>query len=367
MQLQLQASPVLQHCRRKARRCNQGEEPISVSLRSRLFHREAMGNHVSREDFEWTKQEQPHNKRRTEILSNFQSNLACPLSIHLRKLCDINSRLVKKQEHPICFLITITLFPSSYFAEKYPQIKKLFGVDPTFKWKVVFLVLMQFMMVRLLSTSSWTVVVFAAYAIGGTINHALVLAEHEIAHHAAFGIQRPVANRLFGIFTNLPIGLPLSVAFKRYHRDHHRHLGEDTMDPDLPTRLEAKVFCTTFGKLLWIIVQPIFYVIRPLIVNPKVPENMEYVNAAIQVSFNCLVCYCFGELSFVLIVLLENFITCFRKQDALLSYWRINFGDGFAPGLRPLHLRALHFQERPGNLLLLWPAQHDHLQCGIPQ
>ena len=47
-------------------------------------------------------------------------------------------------------------------------------------------------------------------------------AVHETAHGAAFGIKYPTANKWFGIFANLPIGLPFSVAFKGYHLEHHR-------------------------------------------------------------------------------------------------------------------------------------------------
>lgn len=54
--------------------------------------------------------------------------------------------------------------------------------------------------------------VLAAYIIGATANQNLFLAIHEISHNLAF--KAPLANRLFAVFANLPIGVPYSAAFR---------------------------------------------------------------------------------------------------------------------------------------------------------
>ena len=105
-----------------------------------------MGNHVTREDFEWSSQEEPHAKRRIEILSKLNPDLNLSLEYH---------------EH--------------IFSEKYPQIKELFGVDPKFKWKILALVLIQFVMLFVIREQSLWVTFLLAYCFGGVINHALML------------------------------------------------------------------------------------------------------------------------------------------------------------------------------------------------
>ena len=65
-----------------------------------------------------------------------------------------------------------------FIPEKYPQIKKLFGVDHTFKWKVTGLVLIQFAMLIIMKDMSWPVVIATAYLFGGVINHALMLGKN---------------------------------------------------------------------------------------------------------------------------------------------------------------------------------------------
>jgi hypothetical protein len=58
--------------------------------------------------------------------------------------------------------------------------------------------------------SGWFLIL--AYVVGGTLNHNLFLAIHEISHNLAFpGLK---ANRLLAMFANFPIGIPYAVTFK---------------------------------------------------------------------------------------------------------------------------------------------------------
>ncbi|CAD6207893.1 GSCOCG00003151001-RA-CDS [Cotesia congregata] len=192
------------------------------------------------------------------------------------------------------------------------------------------MVLIQFASMFIVKDLSYPMLFLMAYCFGGVINHSLMLGEsfinltficwlfilitiftigyyqqittnfsflnsvHEISHNLAFGHSRPMANKLFGFFANLPIGLPISISFKKYHLEHHRYQGDEYLDTDLPTLLEAKLFCTTFGKFCWVLLQPFFYSFRPLIVYPKPPTFLEYVNLVIQLIFDAIVWYFLG-------------------------------------------------------------------------
>lgn len=116
----------------------------------------------------------------------------------------------------------------------------------------------------------------------------------------AFGHARPLANRVLGMIANLPIGIPFSVSFKKYHLEHHRYQGDEKLDTDIPTQLEAKLFCTTFGKVVWMFLQPLFYALRPLFVRPLPPSTTEIVNVVLQLSFDFGVYYFLGNLSDIL-------------------------------------------------------------------
>jgi hypothetical protein len=88
------------------------------------------------------------------------------------------------------------------------------GHEPLTKYIVLAVVILQLSIAFLLRHThplSWKFVAFA-YVIGGTANHNLFLAIHEVTHNLAFkGLK---ANKMLAIIANLPIGVPYSISFK---------------------------------------------------------------------------------------------------------------------------------------------------------
>ncbi|XP_019630980.1 PREDICTED: sphingolipid delta(4)-desaturase DES1-like isoform X2 [Branchiostoma belcheri] len=202
-----------------------------------------MGGHVSRTDFEWVYTDEPHATRRKEIMA------------------------------------------------KYPQVKKLMGHDPNLKYWVFIMVAVQLTIAYLLKDSSWPLILLTAYFIGGTINHIMLVAWHEICHNLAFGHARPRANKALGIFGNVIIGFPASISFKKYHLEHHKFQAQDGFDPDLPTVFEGQFFCNSLGKALWVFLLPAFYSLRPLVVRPKPITDYEVINLVLVGIADVLIVY----------------------------------------------------------------------------
>lgn len=188
--------------------------------------------------------------------------------------------------------------------QKYPQIKQLMRVNHHFKWIVASQVAAQIVACYLVRDIAWYWMLFWAYVFGGTINHSLTLAIHEMSHNRAFGhgaLSR--WNSILAMFANIPIGLPYSVSFKKYHLDHHRCQGADGIDTDIPMKWEAVFFCTTLRKMLWVALQPFLYAIRPLFINPKPLTQQDLVNAACQIMFDLILVRTWGVQALVYLLL----------------------------------------------------------------
>jgi len=207
-----------------------------------------MGN-VQQKDFYWTYSDEPHATRRREILA------------------------------------------------KYPQIKDLYGFDFKTKYIVVVWVSIQMLMAYLVQSAPWWTVFICAYCLGGFVSHALVLAMHEISHNLAFA--KPAYNRILGIVANTATFVPHFSMFQKYHMEHHQYQGVDGIDADVPTKWEGEFFTNTIMKLFWVILQPAFYAIRPLIVKPKQPGFWEAVNWTAVFLVDAIVLINFGTKSFV--------------------------------------------------------------------
>lgn len=210
-----------------------------------------MGSNLSRSDFHWVYTDEPHTTRRREML------------------------------------------------QKYPQIKQLMGHDWRIALQVCLTVLIQLVMALLVQDLSWKYVWLFTYVISGTLNHSLSISFHEIGHNLAFGNHRPMANRILGFFANLPLCIPSSVTFKKYHIDHHKFQGDDLLDPDLPTYFEAWLFQSRIGKFFYIVAQPLLYGVRPLLRVPKPLTLLEFVNAVIEIVFDLAVLYFLGWKSLI--------------------------------------------------------------------
>ena len=141
-----------------------------------------------------------------------------------------------------------------------------------------------------------------AYIIGATANQNLFLAIHEISHNLAF--KSPLANRLFAIIANVPIGIPYSASFRvsriedrkrmsiftetlqPYHLTHHKSLGVDGLDTDLPTAFEAAFLDSVAGKAFFCTFQILFYAFRPMMVYQVPLTRIHALNIAVQLAFD---------------------------------------------------------------------------------
>ncbi|CAH7687508.1 fatty acid desaturase-domain-containing protein [Phakopsora pachyrhizi] len=194
----------------------------------------------------------------------------------------------------------------------HPEITKLMGHTPTTKWLTLAVVSLQIGLAYYFGKlsesgqmSAWSWRFFlTAYLIGGTANQNLFLAIHEITHNLAF--RKILPNKLLAIFANLPIGVPYSMLFKSYHIEHHRYLGEDGIDTDLPTKLELICLQNVFGKAFFATFQIFFYALRPgLVKSPKITRWV-ILNFAVQIIFDLFIYKAVG-ISGLMYLLLSSF------------------------------------------------------------
>jgi len=134
--------------------------------------------------------------------------------------------------------------------------------------------------------------ILCAWFLGGTITHALSLANHELAHN--LGFHTTMFNEMLGMVANCAQGMPSCITFKKYHLEHHYYQGLEGTDTDIPSELEGKLVTTIPRKLVWVLLQPFCYAFRPMLECPKPMRPMEWINLAVTVMFDLWFAYKFG-------------------------------------------------------------------------
>uniref|UniRef100_A0A0A9Z377 Sphingolipid delta(4)-desaturase/C4-hydroxylase DES2 n=1 Tax=Lygus hesperus TaxID=30085 RepID=A0A0A9Z377_LYGHE len=172
------------------------------------------------------------------------------------------------------------------------EIKKLYGPDPWLRRLLTPFILLQLYLGYRASDMSWPAFFILAYFVGGTITHSGFLAIHEITHNLCF--TTPIFNDAYAMFVNLIVPVPYAMMFKTYHAEHHRYLGWDGLDVDVPTRLEGRLLSNYVGKFFFITFQVLFYALRPTMIRTIKFEQLHIVNYIVQLSFNVFVYLLFG-------------------------------------------------------------------------
>ena len=171
----------------------------------------------------------------------------------------------------------------------HPEIRALFGPCWRTKWTVLAVVGLQFAAASFAKDLPFPQLLLLAWALGGLLTSNLFLAAHEVSHNLAFEDAR--LNKVLGLVANAPIGVPFSIAFAKYHREHHQSQGEQGVDCDLPHPTEAFLVQSAgpLGKAVWMSTQLLFYALRPLLVRPKAPGFWDGVNLLTVVAVDIAV------------------------------------------------------------------------------
>ena len=218
------------------------------------------------------------------------------------KVLSAHSRLLQRTDVPDAFTVVdgneLHAERRKKILAKYPQIVGLYGHDARSGVFGITTVVIQLYMAWAVSgiQSIWTLMILT-YVLSGTLNHSLLLAMHEGCHDLVF--KHRWANQLFSTIVNIPMGVPAAAMFKIYHGDHHSGMGVDGVDTDIPTETEARLFTGVFGRMIWVILQPFFYAMRPMIIRPRSKPRGAWTVCFLQILFDLAILVFLGWKSFL--------------------------------------------------------------------
>jgi sphingolipid 4-desaturase/C4-monooxygenase len=92
-----------------------------------------------------------------------------------------------------------------------------------------------------------------------------------------------------------------------YHLTHHKSLGVDGLDTDIPTAFEAFVLNSVAGKAFFATFQILFYALRPMFVYKLPVTSIQLVNVAVQLAFDAILVH-FGGWQSLIYLLMSSFL-----------------------------------------------------------
>jgi sphingolipid 4-desaturase/C4-monooxygenase len=145
---------------------------------------------------------------------------------------------------------------------EHPEIRGLIGPNPWSFLVLVGIVAFQFTLAYALRGAPVWAILLTAYCVGAFPGHALFVLIHECSHNLLF--RRRAYNLLAGILADLPLTIPGSISFHRYHLNHHSYQGVYELDADLPSRWELRLVGNSpWRKALWLLFFPLVEGLRP--------------------------------------------------------------------------------------------------------
>jgi len=185
----------------------------------------------------------------------------------------------------------------------HPEIRSLIGPSSASFWCILGLVSLQFGVAWFVADRPMWLVLILAYTVGAFASHGLFVMIHECAHRLVF--RRRLPNILAGLAANLPIFVPGSFSFQKYHLKHHAYQGVYELDADIPSRWEARlVGRSPLGKALWLLLYPLFQAVRSFRVKEVPPiDRWTLTNLAVQIGVNLAVYLLWGPKSLAYLAL----------------------------------------------------------------
>jgi sphingolipid delta-4 desaturase len=247
----------------------------------------------------------------------------------------------------------------------HPEVKSLFGNNPSSAIHVIAIVLFQTAIAILLRNSPIWEILLAAYVVGAFANHALWVMIHECCHNLIF--RSTNANNIINIVANLPIVFPSAISFKKYHLWHHRYQGELSGDADLAAPGEASLIGTSpLRKALWLLAFFIFEgVVRPMrIKGVKLWCRWTVLNAVVEFSFLGALGFFFGWKAVLYLAFSTLFSIGLHPVGARWIQEHYLFPDFGAPGqetfsyygpINWVNYNIGHHNEHHDLMMIAWP------------